>query len=316
MPGGRCPFWRSVVEFPPTETVSIARVTEPSHAARGVACVFGAAVFWALIGLFTPALLDLGMSAVEIAFWRALGGGLCFAVHAAVAGAVRPTSLRDAGELAAFGLVAVGVFYVALARAVELGGVSLAWILLYTAPGWVAVAAATVLREHVDRFRSLLVVATIAGVALVAVGGGQGVTVTGGSVLWGLLAGLSYASWYVGAKRFLPHYGPITISVWTLLVGALALLPLAGFRAYPLKAWLLLLGLAVVATYLPVLLYYTGLRSVDASRAAIVATVEPVVALAIGATVGTERLSTLAILGALTVLVAAALAAARPSPAR
>lgn len=274
-------------------------------------CVLGAAILWALIGLFTPALLGLGLSSVEIAFWRALGGGLCFALHGALAGGLRPTSARDVGELAMFGLVAVGVFYVALARAVELGGVSLAWILLYTAPGWVAIAAVTVLREHVDRVRVALVVATMVGVALVAVGGGRGINVSGGSVAWGLLAGLSYASWYVGGKRFLPRHRPVTISAWTLLVGALALLPLAGVRSYPFRAWLLLFGLAIVATYLPVLLYYTGLRSVDASRAAIVATVEPVAALAIGATVGAERLSAVAVAGAVVILGAAALAGTR-----
>ena len=280
-----------------------------SPAGRGIAYVVSAAVLWALIGLFTPALLDLGLSAVEIAFWRALGGGLCFAIHGVVAGAVRPASLRDAGELVVFGLVSVGVFYVALSRAVELGGVSLAWILLYTAPGWVAVAAVVLLRERVDRLRAALVVATIAGVALVAVGGGEGITVTAGSVGWGLLSGLSYASWYIGGKRLLPRYGPITISMWTLLAGAAALLPFAELREYPVRAWLLLAGLTVAATYLPVLLYYTGLRAVDASRAAIVATVEPVAALIIGATVGTERLSLLAAAGALVVLGAAALAA-------
>ena len=288
-------------------------MTAAARPARGVLCVLGAAVLWAFIGLFTPALLDLGVSAVEIAFWRALGGGLCFAVHGALVGGLRAASLRDAGELSAFGLLAVGVFYVALARAVELGGVSFAWILLYTAPGWVTVAAVTVLREHVDRVRVALVIATMTGVALVAVGGGEGVTVTGGSVFWGLLAGVSYASWYVGAKRFLPRYSPVAISAWTLLVGAVVLLPLAGVRTHPLRAWLLLLGLAVVATYLPVLLYYTGLRTVDASRAAIVATVEPIAALAIGASVGAERLSAIAGVGALAVLGAAALAATRPA---
>lgn len=291
-------------------------MTASPRAGRGIACVLGAAVLWALIGLFTPALLDLGVSAVAIAFWRALGGGVCFAFHGALQGGLRPASARDAGELAGFGLVAVALFYVALGRAVELGGVSLAWILLYTAPGWVAVAAITVLREHVGRVRAALVIATMAGVALVAVGGGEGIVVTRGSVVWGLLAGLSYASWYVGAKRFLPRYGPVTISAWTLLVGAFALLPLAGLRTYPARAWLLLAGLAVVATYLPVLLYYTGLRTVDASRAAIVATVEPVVALAIGATVGAERLSLLAAVGAVAVLGAAAVAAAQPASSR
>lgn len=290
--------------------MSISRRPQP-----GIVLVAGAALLWALIGLFTPALLDLGLSATEIALWRALLGGLCFGVHGLLRGGLRPASGRDAGELVLFGLIAVGVFYVALAKAVDLGGVSLAWILLYTAPGWVAVAAVTVLKEHVDRVRGLLVVATMGGVALVAVGGGEGITVTAGSLAWGLAAGLSYASWYVGGKRFLSRYSPVAISAWTLLTGALVLLPIAGLRSYPPEAWLLLAGLAVLSTYLPALMYYTGLRTVDASRAAIVATVEPVAALAIGATVSAERLTVLAGVGAVVVLAAAAIASARPTSA-
>jgi DME family drug/metabolite transporter len=210
-----------------------------------------------------------------------------------------------------FGTVAVGLFYVALATAIDLGGVSLAWILLYTAPAWVAVGAVVLLHEHVDRLRVTLVVATVAGVALVAIGGGDGVTVTAVSVAWGLAAGWSYATWYLAGKRFLVRYGPVTISTWTLLAGALVLLPFTTFRALPPRAWLLLAGLGIVSTYLPALAYYSGLASVDASRAAIVATIEPVVAVALGVTVGGERLGALAIGGGALVLATATVASAR-----
>jgi drug/metabolite transporter, DME family len=287
-------------------------VTSARHP-PGIALVGLAALLWAMIGLFTPALLDLGLSAFEIAFWRALLGGACFAVHAAVRRrglAVR--SRRDAVGMALFGVISVGVFYAALAMAIDLGGVSLAWILLYTAPGWVAVGAVALLGEHIDRVRGALVIATMAGVALVAIGGGEGIRVSAASLTWGLLSGLSYASWYIGGKRFLPRYHPVTISAWTLLVGAVVLLPVAGVRELTPRAWLLLLGLSVLSTYLPALLYYSGLRSVDASRAAIVATIEPVAALLIGATVGRERLGILAVLGTVIVLGATTLASVRP----
>jgi drug/metabolite transporter, DME family len=280
----------------------------------GIALVATAGALWALIGLFTPALLAHGLSAFEIGFWRAVLGGLAFAVHGVLRGGLRPGSPRDAAGLVGFGVVAVGVFYVALAQAIDLGGVSLAWILLYTAPGWVAVAAVVVLREHVDGVRWALVGATMLGVALVALGGGTGVRVSVASVVWGLLAGVSYASWYVAGKRLLPRHHPVTISTWTLLAGGLALLPFAQVRGHPADVWLLLAGLALVSTYLPVLAYYTGLRTVDASRAAIVATVEPVGALAIGAVVAAERLTVPAAVGAVIVLAAATLASARPSP--
>lgn len=277
----------------------------------GLGAVGLAGVLWGLIGLFTPALLELGLAPTEIAFWRAGLGGAAFLVHAGLQRRLLVRAGRDAVGLALFGAVAVGLFYVALTAAIEHGGVSLAWILLYTAPAWVALAAVTVLGERVDGVRRLLVAATVVGVALVAVGGGDGVTITGRSVVWGLVAGWSYASWYVGGKRFLDRYPPVTISAWTLVSGAVVLLPFVRLQALPARAWLLLAGLGLVSTYLPVLAYYSGLARVDASRAAIVATIEPVVAIALGVVVSGERLAPTALVGGGVVLLAASAASAR-----
>ena len=293
--------------------MEVVRAVAPTRAVpTGLLLVGAAALLWALIGVFTPSLLRNGMDAVEIGFWRALGGGLLFTAHAAVCRRLGAGSSAQAGRLVAFGIVAVGVFYVALAQAIDLGGVSLAWILLYTAPAWVAIGAVTVLRERVDRRRAALVTVTVGGVVLVALGGGTGVRVSPASLAWGMAAGLSYASWYVAGKQLLARHDPLTISAWTLLAGAAVILPFAAPGAHPPRVWALVVGLVVVSTYAPVLLYYTGLRSVEASRAAIVATVEPVGALLIGATVGAERLTVVAVAGAGLVL-AAAVAAALPA---
>ncbi|MBW3659456.1 MAG: DMT family transporter, partial [Actinobacteria bacterium] len=235
------------------------------RAPSGLALVAIAAVLWAMIGLFTPELLDLGLSAVEVGFWRALLAGMVFVVHALLRRSLRVRDRRDAGGLVVFGAVAVGLFYVALAAAIEHGGVSLAWILLYTAPAWVAIGAATLLREHVDAVRWALVAATVAGVVLVAAGGGEGVTVSVTSVAWGLAAGWSYSTWYLAGKRLLDRYSPVTISAWILMTGAAVLLPFTPFRALPPRAWLLLVGLALLSTYLPALAYYSGLATVEAS---------------------------------------------------
>lgn len=251
------------------------------------------------------------MPALDIAFWRALLAGALFVVHSALRGGLRARDRRDAFRLAAFGVLAVGLFYLALAVAIEQGGVSLAWILLYTAPAWVAIGAASVLGERVDAFRWILVAVTVAGVSLVAMGGGRGVTVSLEALAWGLTAGITYALWYLAGKRLLATYSPVTISAWTLVAGGVVLLPFLSFTAYPLEAWFLLGGLGVVATYLPALAYYTGLATVDASRAAIVATIEPVVALGIGVAIQGERLSPLAVVGAVAVLAAAAVSSAR-----
>jgi drug/metabolite transporter, DME family len=130
-------------------------------------------------------------------------------------------------------------------------------------------------------------------------------------VAWGLVAGWSYSAWYLAGKPLLHRYSPVTISAWTLVVGAIVLLPFAAPGLPSAEAWLLLLGLGVVSTYLPALAYYSGLGSVDASRAAIVATIEPVVAVGIGVLVADERLSPPAVLGGVVILAAAALASTR-----
>jgi len=156
----------------------------------GYPLVFAAAILWGLIGLFSKGVLAAGLGALEIAFWRAaLAGGL-FVLHAGATGKLRLASRRDLGLLASFALVGVTLFYAALILAVQTGGVSLAFILLYSAPAFVTVAAWPLLGEALTARKLGLLLLTSAGVVLVARSGGEGVRITPVSVAWGLLAGL------------------------------------------------------------------------------------------------------------------------------
>jgi drug/metabolite transporter, DME family len=286
----------------------------------GYALVLAAAVLWGIIGLFTRALLDAGLGALEIAFWRAALAGGAFALHAAFIGRLALRNGRDALALAAFALVGVTVFFGSLSLAIETGGISLAFVLLYTAPAFVAVLAWPLLGERLTRAKAGLVVLALAGIALVALAGdgASGVRVSPTSVAWGLLAGASYASYYLFGKWVLARYATVTIYAVVLPIGALGLLPFIRFAPKGPEVWLLLVGIALVSTYLAYLLYYTGLRTVEASRAVLVATVEPVVASALAAAVYGERLGPYGIAGAGLIVLAAALAAVRRTrrPAR
>ena len=140
------------------------------------------------------------------------------------------------------------------------------------------------------------------GITLIARNGGIGVTVTFTSVAWGLCSGLSYASYYIFGKWILDRYSPITVYAFVLSLGAVGLLPLVDFSPKPTKAWLLLIALAIVSTYL---LYLTGLKRVEASRAVLVATVEPVVAATLALAFFGERLGPMGLAGGGLILVAA-----------
>jgi drug/metabolite transporter (DMT)-like permease len=270
--------------------------------------VVAAGALWALIGVWANELDELGVSATQIGAWRAVIGGACFVAHAAATGSlaearrfpVRPTLL-----LAALG---VTLFYVALPAAVAEGGVSLAWVLLYTAPAMVAVGARVWLHERLSRVGAALVGLTLLGVVLVVAPESEGVNVSARSVGWGLAAAFGYASIYVAGKPLTERFAPATVFAVTLPLGALPLVPVLGLPDGG-RTWALLVGLGVVSTYLPYLAYGTALRHVPANRAAVVAAVEPVLAVLVGVVVYDESLHPVAVLGA-AVVVGAVVAAA------
>jgi DME family drug/metabolite transporter len=276
-----------------------------------------AAVLWGTLGPTARLPLRDGVEPLELGFWRALLGGALFAAHALLRRRVR-IARRDLLPVGAFALLGVALFYVSYFRAVRAGGAALAAILLYTAPGWVALASALWLGERVTRRTLAALTLTLGGVALVALGsggGGAGVRVGLPALAWGLTAGVAYAAYYLFGKRWLAHHDMATVLAWALPLGALALLPAVRFAPKTGATWLALVLIAVVPTYLAYLAYGVGLRRLEATRAATVATLEPVVAAALAYAVWGEALRPLGYAGAALVLAGVLATATQPDGA-
>lgn len=271
----------------------------------GPVLVLGAATLWALLGLWSRGLADRGISPATIAWWRAGGGGLCFGLHAAATRRSLTVDRALRAPLAAFAVVGVSVFYLSVPQAVDAGGVTLAFLLLYTAPLWVL--AWTVLAER--RVPSGPTVAVVGGgltgIVLVVGAGGEGVAITARSVGWGLVAGVSYASYYVLGRSLFARHGAIATYAVVLPLGAVPLGVAAGGQLPHGSQWWWACALVVVSTYVPYQLLAAGLARTEATRAVVVATIEPVLAAAIGWAVYSERLSGIALVGAAVVVVAA-----------
>jgi drug/metabolite transporter (DMT)-like permease len=276
----------------------------------GYALVAVAAVLWALIGPLTKELFDEGVDAATIAFWRATIAGVLFVGHGVITRTLMRPGRRDLALLVGFGLVGVAVFYVALPQAVDAGGVGLAAILLYSAPVFVAVASRLLFGDRLTRRRVVPIVAMLVGVGLVAIGAGGTVARPTAALVWGLVAGLTYASYYVVGRLLGPAYGPAATYAIAFPLGAVALAPRADLGIGGGRAWLLLVVLGVASTYLAYLCFATGLRRVDPTRASVVATLEPVVAIALGAALYDERLGAVTLIGGAIVVVAAGASAA------
>lgn len=134
----------------------------------------------------------------------------------------------------------------------------------------------------------------------------------------GLLSGLTYGLYSIFGKPLTRRLEPAIILSYALGFGALPLLAVALptfdtlFGLSP-AMYALLISLALIHTALAFGLYTYGLKRIGAGQAAIVATVEPVVAGALGVMLLDEDLSLVKVLGGLLVLCGAALAQLKTS---
>jgi DME family drug/metabolite transporter len=104
------------------------------------------------------------------------------------------------------------------------------------------------------------------------------IQVNAAAVIFGLLSGFFYSLYYIFGKRFSTRYSSPNLFLYMLPIGALGLLPAVSFAHKTPMAWLALGCLALFSTYIAYYCYYLGVKYLEPSRAAITATVEPVVA--------------------------------------
>lgn len=264
-----------------------------------------AAVQWGLIGIAGRVAMAEAVPPTTVAFWRAALGALWFVLHAGLSGA-RPLRVEDRGRAIGLGIGGVAIMYLAYLSAVRTGGVDLASILLYSAPLWVALGGWWGWGERPQRREMVPLSVTLLGVVTVALASGdRGVDIpfNGTALGWGLLSGITYALYYLMGRPLFAHNAPSRVLAWALSVGALALAPFADFRIPSPRAWMALGFLSTFCTFGAYLAYAHGVQRLPPSRAATIATLEPVVALGFAYWVWGELLTPLGILGALMVVV-------------
>ena len=296
--------------------------------AKATACVLGAGVLWGCISLFVRALDAAGLSSMEISDVRMVIGALGMLLVLLV---VDPSKLRirlrDLWLFIGTGVVSVTLFNVCYFTCISLSEASIAVVLLYTSPIFVMLMSALFFRERITRRKVVAVCLTFIGCVLVAgILGGQ-VVLPPMALVAGVASGFFYATYSIFGRKALERYDTLTITFYTFLMGMIAS-TLLGDPAHtiataladpPLFLWYL--GLGVLCTIMPYLLYTTGLKHLETSRAAILATIEPVVGsllgiFAYGESTGVLKLAGMALILAAVVLVNLPDKAARVSESR
>jgi len=222
---------------------------------------------------------------LELAFWRAAIGGSFFLLHAALTRGLCVRGPRDIFAFALFGSFSLGGFFASNQYSIQTGGAALAAVLLYTAPAWVAVFSRIFFGDRLTTAKSMAILLALAGVAAISFSTApEAAAATATSafplagVLFGLLAGLLYATHYIFSKKYLSVYKAYTLYGYCTIFGALALYPFVAFADKGITDWAVLLFLGLVSTYGAYLAYCAGLKRLDPTKASVLATMEPVVA--------------------------------------
>ena len=269
-------------------------------------------MLWGTMGFWVRELNGRGLVSMDIVFLRsAVTVFIMLAVLLIKDRKLLRIKLKDLWCFAGTGLCSIVFFNFCYFRAIMLTTLSVAAVLLYTAPAFVILFSALLFHERITVMRIAALVMMFTGCCLVTgiVSADHNVSLTG--LLCGLGAGLGYALYSVFGRYAIERgYNSMTITFYTFLfasAGSFILSDRAAVEMYVTAAVgnaLFSLAFAAVCTVAPYLLYTGGLKYVENGRASIIASIEPVTAAMLGILFFNESMSAVSVTGFVLVLAA------------
>lgn len=245
--------------------------------------IISGAAFWGVMGVFSRAVESLGYTTLETSAWRIVWAAVIMSVLMLIKDkSVFKVKIRDLPLLAVIGVISIFAMSVFYLGAISSASLSVAAILLYTAPFFVTAASAVIYKEKITVRTSCALIIAFLGCVLIAGIGGH---VTALGLFYGIMAGITYASYSILGKKALEKYSPYTVTVWAFIFAALAALIAVRPGAVIQKtmgadshALLITFLMGLFTAVIPFLLYTSGLKNTEAGKASIMATAEPMVA--------------------------------------
>lgn len=271
-----------------------------------------AGCFWGSMGFFVRRLGTYGFSSIQIVSIRVTLAALLFALVLLIKDRAGFKVLsRDLPLFLGLGFGSILFFTVCYFTAITMMPLSTAAILLYTSPVWIMLMSVLFFHEKLDRRKLMALVLAFAGCVMVSGISGGGLTPIG--LLVGLGSGIGYGLYSILGTIALRRYSPYTVTTYTFIFAAVGswiiCRPVELFDKFTNTAHIGFLTVfccltALVTAVIPFLAYTCGLQNVEASKAGIIATIEPMVATLIGILVFSEPLTLISGLGILLILTA------------
>lgn len=183
---------------------------------------------------------------------------------------------KDYAYLAALGIL-LAIHWVSFFQAIQLSTVAIGLLTFSTFPFFTAVLEPWFFKQKQNGKDLLIALIALVGVALVIPTFELKNQVTQGA-LWGIFSGATFAVLSILNRKWVKSYSASVVAFYQDAAATVALLPLLFTQSLEFKTsdlWLLAL-LGIVFTALSHSLFISGLKTVKAKTASIIATLEPV----------------------------------------
>lgn len=274
----------------------------------GFIYVLSAAVLWGTAGIFVRTIGSSAISEMQIVFGRA------FFSSVILAGIILfkdirlfKINLKDIWLFILDGICSIVLFNFSYYTTMSLTSLSVAAVLLYTAPFFVVIISLLLFGKRLTAKKCLACVTAFLGCCLVSGIFDSQHRISGKALFFGLLTGFGYALYTVFGDILIKRgYKTLTITFYVFLFAMIGCLPFINVvetvSSLTLKTTVWVFLMAVFNTVLPYILYTNGLCGVDSTVAPIIATLEPVVATVVGAGIFKEPLTVWGVVGIALVL--------------
>jgi len=270
-----------------------------------------AGIFWGTMSIFVRALSDYGFNSLQITMMRFVVGVIFLALFVLIydknSFAIKIKDIPFFILMGVFSCFCMGFFYF---HSVLLIPISIATILMYTAPIWVLIVSVLFLGEQFTKLKLVALILAFGGCVCISGFSGGSVSVIG--ILSALFAGIAYASYSIFGKIITKKYGPFTVTLYAYIFSAISGLLICGIDStaeiiisyFDMKMLFLIIGLGVVTVTIPFSLYTIGLSKIPAGKAAIMSLTEPMVATIVGIVFYNETFGIVGIVGVLMIITA------------